>query len=353
MKLKFEKFTQSKMFTLLILLLIEVVIFTVWSWIKQGGNSFLTLKSLTTVVGTMTIPGFLAVGAAFLMISGNMDLSSSSIGAFAGMFIAASIQYYHFPWWAAILAALIISAVFGTINAILVNEFHFQPFIATMAMSTVIRGLLSFISMDPKAELPVATTITLNAKMTDWFGGHPTQQLEFIGKKVFFSGKAVELPFNILILIAAVVIFGVILSTTKFGMKVYLVGGNPNAARLVGVNPKKISYILFINSAVMGGIAGVFFTSKTLQGASLALQADMFTGLTAAMLGGISFGGGSGGMGGAFVGLLITRAFNQGMLSINASSFATTAFSGVLLILALAIDFASQRRTMNRALKGV
>jgi ribose/xylose/arabinose/galactoside ABC-type transport system permease subunit len=350
---RFEKFTQSKMFALLILLLIEVVIFTIWSWMKQGGNTYLTLKSLTTVINTMTVPGFLAVGASFLMISGNIDLSASSIGAFAGMFVGASIQYYHFSWWAAILVALVISGAFGFFNAVLVNEFRFQPFIATMAMSSVIKGLMTFISMDPKAAAPVATTITLNSNMKDWFGGSPIRALEFLGKKVFFQGQSVEIPFNILLLILAFVVYGIFLKKTKFGMKVYLVGGNPMAARLVGVNPKKISYILFTNSAIMGGVAGVIFTSKTLQGSSMALMSDMFTGMTAAMLGGISFGGGAGGMGGAFVGLLITRAFNQGMLAINASSFITTAFSGVLLIVALTIDFASAHRTTARALKGV
>ncbi|MDR1589658.1 MAG: ABC transporter permease [Oscillospiraceae bacterium] len=350
---RFEKFTKSKMFTLLILLVLEVVVFTIWSGIKQGSNTYFTFKALTTVINTMTVPGFLAVGASFLMISGNIDLSASSIGAFAGMFAAASIQYYHFTWWAAILVALVISGAFGFFNAILVNEFRFQPFIATMAMSSVVKGLMSFVSMDPKAAAPVATTITLNPNMLDWFGASPTDALNFLGKKVFFQGQVIEIPFNIILLILAFVIYGVILKKTKFGMKVYLVGGNPMAARLVGVNPKKISYILFTNSAIMGGIAGVIFTSKTLQGSSQALMADMFTGLTAAMLGGISFGGGAGGMGGAFIGLLITRAFNQGMLAINAKSFVTTAFSGLLLIVALTIDFASARSTTARALKGV
>ncbi|MDR1299604.1 MAG: ABC transporter permease [Oscillospiraceae bacterium] len=350
---KFEKFTQSKMFALLILLALEIVIFTTWGWIRHGNNTYLTLKSLTTVINTMTVPGFLAVGASFLMISGNMDLSAASIGAFGGMFAAASIQYYHFTWWASILAALVICGAFGFLNAVLVNEFRFQPFIATMAMSSVIRGLMTLVSMDPRAAAPTATTITLNPNMLDWNGASPTDALNFIGKYEFFQGKAVPIPFNIILLILAFVIFGVMLKKTKFGMKVYLVGGNPMAAHLVGVNPKKISYILFTNSAIMGGIAGIIFTSKTLQGSSQALMGDMFTGLTAAMLGGISFGGGAGGMGGAFVGLLITRAFNQGMLAINASSFITTAFSGVLLIVALTIDFASARSTNARALKGV
>ncbi|MDR0813961.1 MAG: ABC transporter permease [Oscillospiraceae bacterium] len=350
---KLRLFTQSKMFSLLLLLVLEVVVFTVWAWIKQGGNSFLTFKSLTTIINTMTVPGFLALGAAFLMISGNIDLSSASIGAFGAMFIAASIQYFHFTWWLAIACALVIAIAFGVLNAVLVNEFRFQPFIATMAMSSVIKGLLAFISMDPKAAAPVATTITLSPQVVDFLGGSPVKILEFIGKKKFFAGSAIEIPFNIILLIAAFIIYGVILRQTKFGMKVYLVGGNPMAARLVGVNPKKVSYILFANSAFAAGIAGVITHSKTLQGSSIALQADTFTGLTAAMLGGISFGGGSGGMGGAFIGLLITRAFAQGMLAINASSYITTAFSGVLLIIALSIDFASQRRATARAIKGV
>lgn len=326
----FRKFLGSKMMTLLLILVILIVIFTVWS--AAIGNNFFQINTLLTILSSIVVTSFLAVGAAFLMVGGNIDLSAASIGAFGGMFTAAAIFYWHFPWWVAILLALVCCGVFGAINAVLVNEFRFQAFIATLAMSSVIKGLMMFVSIDQRAAVPTATTINFTNDAIKWIGSY------------YIFGK---IPFTIIFTLIAFIVYGIILSKTRFGMKVYLCGGNPMAARLVGINVKKISYILFINSAVLGGFSGVMLTCRTLQGNALALQSNMFTGLTAAMLGGISFGGGSGGMGGAFVGMLILNTFTQGMATVNFSPYWTTVLSGLLLIFALTLDHVNQRRVMK------
>jgi ribose/xylose/arabinose/galactoside ABC-type transport system permease subunit len=121
-------------------------------------------------------------------------------------------------------------------------------------------------------------------------------------------------------------------------------GGNPISARLAGINSRRLTYFLFINGAVLGGISGIFNTARLGQGQLLALQTSQFTGITAAVLGGISFGGGSGGMGGAFVGLLILQTFQIGMGVVSVNPFWVTVFTGFMLILALAIDRFAQHQ---------
>ena len=116
------------------------------------------------------------------------------------------------------------------------------------------------------------------------------------------------------------------------------------AATLAGINADGLTIILFVISAVMGGIGGVFNCARLSQGALTALSTNQFTGLTAAILGGISFGGGVGGMGGAFVGLLILNTFQIGMSFVGVNPFWVNVFSGVLLLLALAVDFISMQR---------
>jgi len=328
---------QKKIFPLVILLLLIIIVFSIWAALK--GKVFFSVNSLTTILNAMTVPGFLAVGASFLMISGNIDLSAASIGAFGGVFTAASIIYWNWPWPLAIVIAIIISAGFGMFNAFLVNEFHFQPFIATMAMSSVIKGLMTLTSVKGEA----AQTILL----TDAPRYH---NFLLIGQGRLSITSSISIPYNIVLLFLAFIIFGIILSKTKFGMKMYLVGGNPQAARLVGVSPKKMYYRLFAISGAMGSIAGIINAAKVGSGSVVALQADMFTGMTAAMLGGISFGGGAGGMGGAFIGLLITRSFAQGMNSVNVNVYWSTVFSGILLILALTLDYVNQRIQIKRAM---
>jgi ribose/xylose/arabinose/galactoside ABC-type transport system permease subunit len=332
-----KKFLQSKIFPLAVLFVLIIIIFTIWAPLRS--KTFFSVPTLATILNSMTVAGFLAVGASFLMITGNIDLSAASVGAFGGVFCAAAIIYWHIAWPLAAILSIAVCAFFGLFNAFLINEFGFQPFIATMAMSSVIKGAMTLVSVKDGA----AQTILLPDNAAYRF-------LLQIGQGKINISSTISIPYNVFLLIAAFIIFGIILSKTKFGMKMYLVGGNPFAARLVGVNPKKISYILFANSAAMGGIAGLINAAKSNQGSIVALQTDMFTGLTAAMLGGISFGGGSGGMGGAFLGLMITRTFAQGMNTVNANVYWTTVFSGILLLVALTLDYFNQRLRIKGAM---
>ena len=322
-----ERFRSSKLFTLLILLAVLIIVFSIWA--AAIGNNFLQASVFLTILNSIVVTSFLGLGASFLMVSGNIDLSASTIGAFGGMFMAAGITYWNLPWFVAIFLALCVAAAFGAFNAVLVNEFKFQPFIATMAMSSVIRGIQMLISMDFSKPDPGPTTIYFSNSALEWIGSY----------NVFG-----EIPVTIFLSLLAFLVYGIILSKTKFGMQMYMCGGNRMAARLAGINQKKISYILFINCSVMGALSGVVLSCRTRQAAILALQNDQFTGMTAAMLGGISFGGGSGGMGGAFIGMLVLNTFKQGLQVINFSAFWTNVFSGLLLIAALSLDYISKRR---------
>ena len=115
-----------------------------------------------------------------------------------------------------------------------------------------------------------------------------------------------------------------------------------------GINSKGITYFLYINCSILGAIAGIAYTARAKQGGLQALSGDQFTGLTAAILGGISFAGGSGGMGGAFLGLVVLKTFYKGMLIVGSSTYLTLVLSGALLILALSLDVWSQRRQRKR-----
>jgi ribose/xylose/arabinose/galactoside ABC-type transport system permease subunit len=332
-----QRFRGSKMFALVLLFAVMLVVLIPWGQFSgkiDYGRSGVFVQEFATILDNMVVTGFLVVGAAFLMVSGNIDLSASKIGALGGVVVARSLaaSYWNLPWWLAILVTLAICAGVGALNAVLVNEFRFQPFIATMAMASVANGVLYLFAKNPEGlSQPIPIDLAVHPVIS-WM----------VNYKLFGL-----IPFTALLLIAVFIIYGVILSSTRFGMKIYIVGGNPMAANLVGVNPKLISYILFANSGMLGGLAGIILAFRTRNAVLLALQTNMFTGLTAAMLGGISFGGGSGGMGGAFFGMFVLQTFNKLILNVPISKYWATTFSGVLLIVALAIDFFSQRRLLK------
>ena len=325
---RLKALTQKKIFTLICFYIALVVIFTVWAELRH--THFLTVAVFKNILNSLVVTSFLTIGAGCLLIGGYLDLAQSSIGAFGSMVMAAAIAGWGFPWWVAIIAALLLCAVFGVLNALMVTKLKFPPFIATLAMASMVKGLMyQFSSMGNNG---TAANINFENTVTS-----------FIGR-----GEILGIPFGVIVMIIFFIVFGILMSKTAFGMKVTLMGGSPVAATLAGINAEGLTIVLFVISAVMGGIGGVFNCARLSQGALQALTTNQFTGLTAAILGGISFGGGIGGMGGAFVGLLILNTFQIGMGIVGVNPLWVTVFSGILLLIALGLDFlAMQRRAKS------
>ena len=315
---------QHKVFTLVCLYIAMVLIFTVWAALR--GTSFLKVAIFRNILNSLVVSSFRTMGAGCLLIAGHLDLSQAAIGAFGSMVLATAIKAWGLPWYLAIIAALVLCALFGAVNAFFVTKLKFPSFIGTLAMASMVKGLMYlFSSMGNDG---VAANINFVNKTTAYLG----------------TGAVGGVPVSVIIMIVFFIVYGLIMSKSAFGMKVTLMGGSPTAATLAGINATAITFILFINSAVMGGVSGIFNASRLSQGALTALTTNQFTGLTAAILGGISFGGGVGGMGGAFVGLLILNTFQIGMGIVGVNPFWVNVFSGLLLLIALAFDFLSQQR---------
>lgn len=309
---------KAKAFTLFCFLIVLVILFTVWAQIV--GKNFFAASTIRNIFQSLVVTSFLTIGSGCLLIAGNVDLSLSSIGCFGGIVVAASANN-GLPWFVCIILGLLLCAVLGLINGIMVSKFRFPAFIATLGMTSIAKGATYIYSQF--SNKGVAANINFKSPV-----------IEFLGK-----GKLFGLPFGIYVMVVFFIIYGILISKTRFGMRMVLVGGNPVAAQLAGINANKILIILFVNGAVLSGVAGVFNSARLAQGSLTALSTNQFSGLTAAILGGISFGGGVGGMGGAFIGLLILNTFQIGMNVVGVNPFWVTVFSGILLLVALAVDF--------------
>jgi len=325
---------KHKVISLIILLAVMVAVFSFWS--SSVGNKFFDLTTMKNTMNSLVLPAFLTIGTGCLLLTGHLDLSVAAVGAFGGVVLALALKVLGSTWWVAAILALVASGIFGALNGVLINVFRFPSFIATLAMASVAKGIMYFIS--------------------SWGGGGSANNITFNDPSVKFLGRGEPIPsvqVGVIVLIAFFIIYGIIVSKTRFGMKAVLVGGNPKAAHLAGINSKPLTYVLFINSAVLSGVSGVFAAARVNQGSLSALQLNQFTGLTACLIGGISFGGGAGGMGGAFVGLLILNTFQIGMSTIGVNPFWVQVFTGLLLLIALTVDFISQARQARVALKAV
>lgn len=323
MKNKINKFIKSKLFSLILVLIVIIAFFAI-----ATGGKFLKPLNIRNILNSIVIVSFLAIGEGFLMISGCVDLSAGAVGTASGIIMAIMVSWLGLPWYCGVILALLFGAICGFINAILVHKLNFQPFIATLAMADMAKGLGYIFCNGEFIEVD-------NSVIT------------FIGTKKIFT----VIPAALLISILFLLVYGVILSKTTFGRRTYLIGGNRQAARLAGINPTRLSTILFINSSVLASIAGCLGVARIKSATTSGITGNQFSGITAAILGGISFGGGSGGMAGCFIGMLILNCFNNGTNVIGLNTYVQQVFSGALLLIALGFDIISQRRQSRSLLK--
>jgi ribose/xylose/arabinose/galactoside ABC-type transport system permease subunit len=314
--------------TLMMLLLFAVIMFV---FATQTSGRILNPRNLMHILNMMALSTFLTQGVALLMISGKLDLSTGANGTLCGIFLA-YIMRAGVPLIPALLLSLLLGAVFGLVNAILVNELNMAPFIATLATSMIGTGFIIMIAQNRIIHVLHPALHSYGSYML--FGN--------LFRRIGLDFPGV--PISALLAFSFMIVIGILLHKTKFGRQTYLVGGNPQAAMLCGINPKRMSYILFINCGLFSSMAGITLVAR-LQSANMqGLVAQRFQGITAAILGGISLGGGTGGMAGAFVGLLVLNTFSNGMTVMGVGPGWQQVASGGLLLFALTLDYFQKRQ---------
>lgn len=307
----------TKHFSLLMVIVLLLAVFYIFS-----NGRMLMPMNIRSIFNGMVITSFFTLGGGMLILFGYIDLSNGAVGSLAGCILGWLIMRAGAPAPLAMLAAILGAMLCGFINAAMVNKLRFEAFIATMAMASVVHGI--------GYNLASAQGMPITNSLVRWIGD----------TKIFNQ----LLPVTVIVAVVFFTAFGVILSKTRFGRTVYLCGGNKQAARLSGLKPTRLSYILFTMSGALSGVCGVLATCRIGTSYATALDSYQFTGLTAAMLGGIAFGGGSGDMLGAFEGMLIISVFNNGTTILGLDKNLATIFNGFLLVAALAIDAVSANR---------
>jgi ribose/xylose/arabinose/galactoside ABC-type transport system permease subunit len=318
---KARRFIRSRSFLLIVLLVLMVLFF----WYFSPKNSYLRITNIVSILNSMVLFIIFAVAVSFPILLGEFDLSPGYIGTAAGAALATILLETSIPWYIAVIVCLILGIVFGLINALLINKFLIQSFIATLAVG-------SFIARGVSLIVPSGRTLRIDHPVFDWVGD---------------ARLLNNIPVTVVISLVVIIIYGTILSKTNFGRSIYLCGGNRQAARLAGLNPKRLSYIVFANSGMLGALAGLLLAARIKPGNLDGTNAYAFPTVTAAIFGGISFGGGSGSMLGCFLGLLVLCGFQNGLLIMRFSPHWQSIAAGVLLLLALSLDYVSKRRTMK------
>ncbi|MDR1204791.1 MAG: ABC transporter permease [Peptococcaceae bacterium] len=328
-------------------LIIILIVFTIFTMVVSSGvldgeplssmftKGFMTSGNLLGVFYNMVIRIVMMCGIACIFIGGNIDLSVGAQASLATMVFAMIVRSAAFPWPVAVVLTLMVAACFGLANTFLVNFLKFPPFIATIGMASVYTGICKVVTE--------GENIQISQQKAGLF-------LE-IGKAHIFGRFPVIFIFAVLLVAA----YQFMLSKTTFGRSIYMCGGNPGAARLSGLNPDKIRMILFINNSVLAAVAGLLWTSQLKLASPTAIinAAPDLQVISAAILGGISFGGGGGHLGGALVAVLLLGVFDNMLSVLGVQSYWNVFAQGLLLAVALIFDYIStERRRKALLLRG-
>ncbi len=287
-------------------------------------NSFLKPQNLINVVRQISVIGLLALGVTVAIISTGIDLSLGSVLGFAAVVTASFVQQpdwkeaiypgVQLPAIVGVLAGLTVGLSLGFVNGALIAFTRIPPFIATLGMMQIARGL-AYIYSDGR---PVST-------LNDDF--------LFIGQ-----GSLLGVPVPILVFGTVVVLAHIMLGYTRFGRHVYAIGGNETAARVSGVNINRTKVLIYMFSGLMAGLGGIVLTSRV-GSATPALGIGFeLDAIAAAVIGGTSFAGGIGTVWGTVIGALIIGVMNNGLDLLNVSPFYQLIVKGSIIIVAIIID---------------
>lgn len=295
----------------LVLMAAIVVVFVIFTSINKN---FLSWANIVNLLVAASLVGIVAVGHTYLIIAGQNDLSPGSVAAASGV-LAALLLSKGLSLVPTMLLTLVLGCVVGLFNAWMVNKIKLEAFIATLVTQAIVRGV-AYILCGGK---PIAIS-------------DPT--FIYLGKVRFIG-----IPLAVWISIIAIVVFGFILSKTKFGRSVYAIGGNQDAARLAGLNPQRIITISFVMIGLLCSLGGMIFAARMNSGQPSANVNLEFDAITAVILGGVSFSGGVGNMGGTVLGIVLIQAFNTGLIMVNVPTFWQYIARGALLLFALTSDY--------------
>ncbi|MGV8986044.1 MAG: ABC transporter permease [Cypionkella sp.] len=278
-------------------------------------DTFFTVRNFLNILDQITVLGILAVGMTFVILIGGIDLAVGSVLALAMMVMGYLNVTLGLPMGVAIAGGLLAAAVNGIIAGIVITEFKVPAFIATLAMMSIARGLANMV----------------------------TNGSQIIGFPAWFNMGAITRYGGFLTMTVAVmlVVFAVAILYQRLrsgGRELYAIGGNPEVARLAGINVKLRTIAVYMMSSVLAGLGGVMLAARLdsvqpSSGVSYELDA-----IAAVVIGGTSLSGGTGGVGGTLIGVLIIGVLRNGLNLLSVSPFVQAVVIGLVILLAVAAE---------------
>jgi ribose transport system permease protein len=290
--------------------LLALVVMAVF--LSLATEQFLTVANLLYVVRAFSYVAIAAIGGCLVIITGGIDLSVGSVMGFAG--VTAAMVSVKYGVGVGVLAAVVGGTLIGLLNGVMISKLKLVPFMVTLGMLSVVRGL-AYVETGgwPVTGLP------------------PT--LRYLGQG-FIAG--VPVPIYVMLILALVVAW--FLSRTSYGWYIYAVGGNEESARLSGVPVDRVKIMVYTIAGLMGAIGGVLLTARLAVGESTAAYGYELDVIAATVIGGASLQGGEGGVLGVLLGAALMGVLRNGLVLMNVTAYWQQIVIGATIIVAILID---------------
>ncbi len=305
---------EFSLFILLLLLLLAV---------RLRAPNFFQPGNLYDILNDTSILIMVAIGQMMVIITGGIDLSVASGIALSGMSVGMLNQYYpNIPILVVVLISLAIGFVLGSFNGVLVSLAGIPPIITTLGTMSIYRGFVFVLSKG------------------EWVSAHEMTE----GFRELPRGTPLGMTNLLLSAVLVVLVFAVFLNLSRTGREIYGAGGNKTAAQYVGINLKKINYLVFTLSGIIVGLSGLLWVARYASAQNETAYGFELQTIAACVIGGVSIMGGTGTLLGVVLGALFLGTVNNALTVINLSPFYQMGIQGFVIIVAIVANTLVDRR---------
>jgi ribose transport system permease protein len=284
-------------------------------------TKFATVRNLGNVFEQASPLGFIALGQMLVVLVGGIDLSVGAVVSICTVLLATLSEQYPDYIYLSVIATLSFGALLGALNAIVINMSGVHPLIVTIGSGAIISGCTLMYANAPTGKVPPEF---------EWFAYNRV-------------GLA---PVSAILLLACYLIAWVFLAYTRSGRSIYAVGGNTEAARLVGLPVGYARLLAFAGSGLLAALCGVYFVSRTGVGDPLVGDRLALSSITPVVIGGTLLGGGRGNIAGTFIGIYLVSCLNNVLNLMNMSTYYQWVAQGLIILAAVSFYHAKGGRAL-------
>jgi ribose transport system permease protein len=284
---------------------------------------FLSVSNIFNVLRNMSSIGIMAIGMTMIIVTAGIDLSVGSLLAVTGI-VMARLMYQGVGTFPAVLAGFMVGGILGGVNGLLITRLKLTPFIPTLGMLSIARGLTVFFATGIKGS--VASNISVKDPFVEFIGGG------YIG----------SIPMPVIIMFVLVFISSFFLRRTVLGRQIYAIGSNEEAALLSGVNVNRVKLFVYTLMGLLCALSGIMTAGLLSTAATNSGTGNELDVIAAVVIGGASLQGGKGSVWGAIIGAAIMSVLRNSFVLLHLPGFVQTISIGVVIILAVSIDSRKQ-----------